>query len=188
MLDKQDQRSNSQSPASPAEGTHDNWTHHEHIADLTHVHAQQSIESAGSADLAKHAVEVVAEEIEEIMEKSELAANDAAGREARSQAKPKRLLQLNHSWSSCLAIRRISIYSNRRSRPENTAIGIGLSRRRQTADGHYGTTPIIRFPDDSNRSKQPLAPPGARQKATQAAIVTLAVFPPNFFDPRGEMS
>ena len=35
------------------------WLNHEHIAELTHGQAQQLIESAGSADLAKHAIEIV---------------------------------------------------------------------------------------------------------------------------------
>jgi len=34
------------------------WQNHEHTAELTHGHAQQLIESAGSAELAKHAIDI----------------------------------------------------------------------------------------------------------------------------------
>lgn len=44
---------------------HENWGHHEHVADLTHAQAQQLIESTGSVELAKHAVDVVADEVAE---------------------------------------------------------------------------------------------------------------------------
>lgn len=40
----------------------DGWQNHEHVTDLTHGQAQQLIESAGSADLAKHAIDVATQQ------------------------------------------------------------------------------------------------------------------------------
>jgi hypothetical protein len=48
----------SASQSSASAGREDDWQNHEHKADLTHGQAKQLIESAGSADLAKHAIDV----------------------------------------------------------------------------------------------------------------------------------
>jgi hypothetical protein len=45
------------SASQPDPGATD-WAHHEHVSETTHGQAQQLIESAGSAELAKHAIEI----------------------------------------------------------------------------------------------------------------------------------
>jgi len=52
-----EQVGNDSKSAMPA-GQNDEWQNHEHITDLTHGQAQQLIASAGSADLAKHAIDI----------------------------------------------------------------------------------------------------------------------------------
>ena len=144
MASVQNNQAASNVSAQSSESLTPDWLNHEHIAELTHGQVEQLIESAGSADLAKHAIEIVDQQ-----------AADARSSEVESPPEAQTKLARLLGYTSYLDV------SNPPSRPARMAIGTGWSRPLPMEVGLFGTIPILPSSNYSTSQQAALAAVGA---------------------------